>query len=181
MRRQAEKRLRILEAATSLGDVAHLPGNRLEALSGNRKGQYSIRINQQWRICFAWPSGADGPEDVEITDYHYEESRPWPAPPLHPGEILADELAEIGMSAAELARRIEVPANRVSQIIAGKRQCHRRDRLQGTRPLLRHLRRLLDASSRRPTTSTSPWQRLGNAIERIETRETDHDLSPTQA
>jgi proteic killer suppression protein len=68
MRRQAEKRLRILEAATSLGDVAHLPGNRLEALSGNRKGQYSIRINQQWRICFAWPSGADGPEDVESTD-----------------------------------------------------------------------------------------------------------------
>jgi toxin HigB-1 len=69
-RRQAEKRLRLLEAATSLADLAQLPGNRLEALKGDRKGQFSIRINQQWRICFEWPSGADGPENVEITDYH---------------------------------------------------------------------------------------------------------------
>jgi proteic killer suppression protein len=51
-RRQAEKRLRIFEAATSLGDLAALNFNRLEALKGNRKGQYSIRINDQWRICF---------------------------------------------------------------------------------------------------------------------------------
>lgn len=69
-RHQAEKRLRILEAATSLRDLAQLPSNRLEALSGDRKGQYSIRINQQWRICFEWPQGADGPENVEIVDYH---------------------------------------------------------------------------------------------------------------
>ena len=54
-RRQAEKRLRILDAATSLGDLAALNSNRLEALKGNRKGQYSIRINDQWRICFEWP------------------------------------------------------------------------------------------------------------------------------
>ena len=69
-RRQAEKRLRILESATNLLDLAQLPSNRLEALSGNRQGQYSIRINQQWRICFEWPKGVDGPENVEIVDYH---------------------------------------------------------------------------------------------------------------
>ena len=69
-RHQAEKRLRILEAATGLRDLGQLPSNRLEALAGNRKGQYSIRINQQWRICFEWPQGADGPENVEIVDYH---------------------------------------------------------------------------------------------------------------
>ncbi len=69
-RHQAEKRLRVLEAAVSLRDLARLSGNRLEALSGDRQGQYSIRVNQQWRICFEWPQGADGPENVEIVDYH---------------------------------------------------------------------------------------------------------------
>ena len=70
-RRQAEKRLRILDAATSLGDLAALNSNRLEALKGNRKGQYSIRINDQWRICFEWPRDtAPGPSNVEIVDYH---------------------------------------------------------------------------------------------------------------
>lgn len=69
-REQAEKRLRILEAATNLADLAHLPSNRLERLKGDRKGQYSIRINAQWRICFEWTEGADGPEKVEIVDYH---------------------------------------------------------------------------------------------------------------
>jgi toxin HigB-1 len=68
--RQAEKRLRILDAATSIGDLAALNSNRLETLKGNRKGQYSIRINSQWRICFKWPKGAPGPVDVEIVDYH---------------------------------------------------------------------------------------------------------------
>lgn len=68
--RQAEKRLDRLEAATSLGDLAAISGNRLEALKGDRKGQYSIRINDQWRICFEWPKGSSGPVNVEITDYH---------------------------------------------------------------------------------------------------------------
>jgi toxin HigB-1 len=67
---QAEKRLRILEAATSLQDLGKLPSNRFEALSGDRKGQFSIRINRQWRICFEWPTDGDGPENVEIVDYH---------------------------------------------------------------------------------------------------------------
>lgn len=47
-----------------------LPGHRLEALKGDRKGQYSIRINDQWRICFGWPKGSTGPVNVEIVDYH---------------------------------------------------------------------------------------------------------------
>jgi proteic killer suppression protein len=69
-RRQAEKRLRVLEAARSLRDLAQLRSNRLEALSGDRKGQYSIRINSRWHLCFEWPQGTDGAENVEIVDYH---------------------------------------------------------------------------------------------------------------
>jgi proteic killer suppression protein len=68
--RQAETRLDRLDAATSLADLAALPGNRLEALKGDRVGQFSIRINDQWRICFSWPEGVLGPTDVEIVDYH---------------------------------------------------------------------------------------------------------------
>lgn len=70
IRRQAEKRLRILDSATSLADLAALNSNRLESLKGNRKGQYSIRINDQWRICFEWTSEMPGPMNVEIVDYH---------------------------------------------------------------------------------------------------------------
>jgi proteic killer suppression protein len=59
-----------LEAAVSLTDLAALPGNRFEALKGDRRGQYSIRINDQWRICFEWPDKSPGPVNVEIVDYH---------------------------------------------------------------------------------------------------------------
>jgi proteic killer suppression protein len=69
--RQAVIRLDRLDAATSLGDLAALPGNRLEALKGDRAGQFSIRINDQWRICFTWPDGSPGPVEVEIVDYHH--------------------------------------------------------------------------------------------------------------
>ena len=67
---QAYKRLEILEAAKSREDLMALPSNRFEALGGDRSGQYSIRINQQWRICFAWPTGEPAPSNIEITDYH---------------------------------------------------------------------------------------------------------------
>lgn len=66
--RQAERRLRVLDAADTLLALRMLPSNRFEALGGNRKGQYSIRINNQYRICFEW--GDAGPENVEIVDYH---------------------------------------------------------------------------------------------------------------
>jgi len=68
--RQAEVRLDRLDAAISLKDLGMLHGNRLEPLHGDREGQYSIRINDQWRICFEWPTGSPGPTNVEITDYH---------------------------------------------------------------------------------------------------------------
>jgi proteic killer suppression protein len=68
--RAARLKLDRLEAATTLGDLAALPGNRFEVLKADRKGQYSIRINQQWRICFEWQDGEPGPSNVEIVDYH---------------------------------------------------------------------------------------------------------------
>ena len=66
--RPAQRKLAALVAATDLQSLAMPPGNRLEALKGSRHGQHSIRINDQWRICFRWMT--DGPHDVEITDYH---------------------------------------------------------------------------------------------------------------
>jgi proteic killer suppression protein len=69
IQRQAELKLDQLDAATSLLDL-NLPGNRLEVLKGDRKGQHSIRINDQWRICFEWPKNSPGPINVEIVDYH---------------------------------------------------------------------------------------------------------------
>lgn len=66
--RTALRKLAILDAAVTLDDLRVPPGNRLEALKGDRKGQHSIRINEQWRICFTWSD--TGPEGVEIVDYH---------------------------------------------------------------------------------------------------------------
>jgi proteic killer suppression protein len=67
-RRQAERRLQMLDAAVALEDLARIPGNRLEALRGDRQGQHSIRVNMRWRVCFTWKD--DGAYDVEIVDYH---------------------------------------------------------------------------------------------------------------
>jgi proteic killer suppression protein len=63
-----QRKLKMLDAAVKLDELRMPPGNRLEALKGGRKGQYSIRVNDQWRICFCWRS--DGPCEVEIVDYH---------------------------------------------------------------------------------------------------------------
>jgi proteic killer suppression protein len=68
--RSARLKLDRMEAATSIRDLAALPGNRFEALAGDRMGEYSIRINDRWRICFEWVDGASGPSNVEIVDYH---------------------------------------------------------------------------------------------------------------
>jgi len=64
----ALRKLRLINAARMIGDLRVPPGNRLESLKGDRAGQWSIRINDQWRICFIWDEG--GPRDVEIVDYH---------------------------------------------------------------------------------------------------------------
>ncbi len=69
-RRKTEMVLDRLSAAAGLADVANFPGHRLEKLKGDRKGQWSVRINDQWRICFRWDEGAVGPADVEVVDYH---------------------------------------------------------------------------------------------------------------
>jgi proteic killer suppression protein len=68
IQRVALRKLAMLDAAELLEDLRVPPGNRLESLKGDRAGQYSVRINQQWRICFVWT--AAGAEDVEIVDYH---------------------------------------------------------------------------------------------------------------
>jgi addiction module HigA family antidote len=66
----ARLKLDRLEAAATISDLAQLPGNRFEKLRGNRKGEFSTRINDQFRICFEWPEGSPGPTNVEIVDYH---------------------------------------------------------------------------------------------------------------
>lgn len=68
IRAQALRKLLLIDAAPELGKLAIPPGNNLEALKGDRAGQHSIRINDQWRVCFVWK--ADGAHDVEIVDYH---------------------------------------------------------------------------------------------------------------
>ena len=68
IQQRARAKLLMLEAAGRLDDLRSPPGNRLEALRGNRRGQYSIRVNEQWRICFAWRDGEAW--EVEIVDYH---------------------------------------------------------------------------------------------------------------
>jgi len=70
LERSARLELDRIEAATSLRDLPALLGNRFEALLGDREGQYSIRIGDQWRICFEWDDRSPGPSDVEIVDYH---------------------------------------------------------------------------------------------------------------
>jgi toxin HigB-1 len=66
--RQARRKLLLIHGAGALNDLRLPPGNRLEALKGSRSGQHSIRVNEQWRVCFVWRNG--GAEDVEIVDYH---------------------------------------------------------------------------------------------------------------
>src|SRR3546814_3167690 len=103
---QAARRLSILNAALSLDTLRALPGNRLETLKGDRAGQYSIRINQQWRI------------SRTITE---EWGQAMFMRAVHPGEVLKDELDDLGVTPTEFARQISVLPNRVSQIIASKR------------------------------------------------------------
>lgn len=68
VQKPALRKLRMLAAATELEELRVPPGNRLEALTGDRRGQHSIRVNDRWRICFTWKDG--GVEDVQLVDYH---------------------------------------------------------------------------------------------------------------
>ena len=97
------------------------PGNRLKAL-GNRAGQYSIRVNDQWRICFRWKD-ADA-FDVEISRLPLGATMPRlnKLPPIHPGEILREEfLTPLGLSQYRLAKDTSVPPRRINEIVRGQR------------------------------------------------------------
>jgi addiction module HigA family antidote len=108
-----------LGAAHALHDVAALQSNRLERLDGEAGGRYAIRVDEQWRINFEWPDSSPGPANVELVELHSGGDMAPVA--IHPGEHLADELNALNMSAAELARRIKVPTNRVTAIVNGQR------------------------------------------------------------
>ena len=116
------RKLLILDAADRLGDLRVPPGNRLEKLKGDRANTYSIRINDQWRICFLWTTA--GPQDVKIVDYH-QGGKMGHAPtmaPIHPGETLQVEyLGPLGVTQHRLAVAIGVPPRRINEIVHGKR------------------------------------------------------------
>ena len=95
------------------------PANQLEALKGKRKWQYSIRINDPWRICFVWADG--NASHVEIVDYHQDKTLKT-LPNTHPGEVLLEEfLKPLDISQNRLARAMGVPPRRINEIVHGKR------------------------------------------------------------
>ena len=111
-------------SAAAPEDLRAPPGNRLEAPSGDREGQHSIRINARYRICFIWTDS--GAEQVEILDYHQPEGRmvriPTDRTPTHPGEVLLDEfLRPLGLTQRDLAGAIGVPYQRVNEVVRGRR------------------------------------------------------------
>lgn len=122
--RRAARGLDQLDSAGTLDDLQIPPGNRLEALTGERTGQHSIRINDQFRLCFQWTVA--GPEDVEIVDYHWKETAmirvPTDREPTHPGEMLQEEfLKPMGLTQRVLAEGIHVPYQRVNEIVNRRR------------------------------------------------------------
>ena len=103
-------KLQMLDSADTIDDLRSPPGNRLEKLSGDRLGRWSIRINNQWRICFRFENG--NAYDVEVVDMR----------PIHPSEILLEEfLVPLNMSAHALAMALRVPAPRVNDIVRERR------------------------------------------------------------
>lgn len=108
IQRVALRKLIMIHAAEVLDDLrVPPPGNRLESLSGDRLGQYSIRINPQWRVCFVWTSA--GAADVEIVDYHEEVAMEL-LDPVHPGEVLLEQFLEpLGVTQHRLAVAVGVP------------------------------------------------------------------------
>jgi addiction module HigA family antidote len=125
------RKLVMLHGAAELVDLRIPPGNRLEKLHGDREGQHSIRINDQYRVCFVWrDAGAHG---VEIVDYHWTRlnGRSVVTPPkkskagawnVHPGEILREEfLKPMDLSVYQLAKELHVPSQRVNEVVLEKR------------------------------------------------------------
>jgi addiction module HigA family antidote len=118
--RVALRKLSQLDWSAVLDDLKIPPGNRLESLKNDRQGQHSIRINEQWRLCFIWT--ADGAAEVEIVDYHERSSAMRTVLPVSPGEMLEEEfLKPLGLTKYRLAKDIGVPPQRIGDIVAGKR------------------------------------------------------------
>jgi len=119
IQRGARRKLLALHAATELRQMAVPPGNRLEALKGGRKGQHSIRVNDQWRICFRWQEG--GAYDVENCRLSLIMKSKLLAN-ITPGEILNEEfLKPIGITQYRLAKDIRVSPRRINEIVQGQR------------------------------------------------------------
>jgi len=120
---QAQRKLIMLDSAMDIRDLKNPPDNHLEKLSGDRGGQWNSRINDQWRICFAWQNSDS--HHVEIVDYHYSRSFAMTRNgmrPIHPGEILREEfLNPLGMTAHALAVLLKVPATRINDIVRERR------------------------------------------------------------
>jgi addiction module HigA family antidote len=113
----ALRKLRMLNQVRTLADLRLPPGNRLEMLNGARRGQYSIRINRQWRICFRWQEGRPRMSRSSTTT-----TDPELLPHPHPGEILAEEfMRPLGLSQNALARSLHVPPLRINELVQGKR------------------------------------------------------------
>ena len=128
IRKVAIRKLTLLDIAVELGDLLIPPGNRMESLKADRKGQHSIRINDQYRICFVWRDG--NAHDVEIVDDHETTHRRHGSalmpklllPTVHPGEILREEfLAPMGITPYRLAHDIHVPVTRINDIALERR------------------------------------------------------------
>jgi addiction module HigA family antidote len=120
--RQARKRLMVLHAAPSLEALMLNPGNKFHSMKGDRKGQYAISINKQWRVCFEWHSG--NALNTQIVDYHWGKNMNTNKllDPITPGEILREDfMDQLGISINKLSRDLSVPPNRISAIVNGKR------------------------------------------------------------
>lgn len=121
IQRSARRKLELLDGADTLQDLRQPPANHLEKLSGDREGQYSMRINDQWRMCFAWRES--DVSNVESVEYHEDRTMTEQRlPPIHPGEILLEEfLKPMNISQYRLAKDMSVPARRINEIVQGKR------------------------------------------------------------
>ena len=118
--RQAYRKLGVLHAANDLRVLSELPGNRLEKLRGDRAGQYSIRINDRFRIFFLWNDGNEF--EVEILVSHSERTVAKRLKPVHPGEILREEFMKpLGLSMNKLAMDLRVPVTRIGEIVHERR------------------------------------------------------------
>jgi addiction module HigA family antidote len=126
--KRASRKLEYLDLAAGLDDLKVPPGNRLHALEGDRKGQYSISVNDQWRICFRFVDG--DAYDVEICDYHWEAEPAMSIAnttginrrPTHPGEMLREDfLPDYGLSVAGLAEAVGVSRQSINELLRERR------------------------------------------------------------